>query len=1119
MRRTYRSKKETAGAIDPRDVLFTMDAKSSVFDAFYIQNIKQTKRDMSVGSTMQFAASNKVRKRKYVKRLKEQETSYRARESTSNSAFLTPDKSIRVNKAPDLFDQLLNSSNNTPEKQTYNKPTFQRKTYIKKQISKENINYSNSESTDSDKENTNSSSLEVDKTANSSDIKSHKLLIEKEIKNSPEYNDKSINDVVNNLSIFSHLRSSTQTPRTKQNYLMPYNKITQDSPLCSTPFHEKYRGASIYRFSPISINLADSPKEKTAIINNEKHIDLSYKEENNDIEKETQAADIENPEPSFHQDNINENFHTKTNTINESQYKSIYPTDNQSPILSNPTITKRNQIKTIKNSLTFQTTEIESFHGFDDNDIHCNDLDAIREKYKEMENILTKDDSYNETSETLHEDDISDDVSRNSYSDESYISGSESNYDTCNSEDDSGEFKRLSEPVVVIERLNDSIFNKYYELMPKPELNSDYNTDYSDSYNSNITDSLSVSDNCDDIDLVNNVPVTSVNTSDCSNTCNDKMDEEACVSFVTTRRRILPNDSIILDVDSSIADSSADAEKTVLRKSDDSNLQLKSEHIENILDNKEIDRDGANSSKSELHEEDVDQIKTLPELPRMVTRKSARMILNTERNSINCSRNSTIDSNIKNIRDSETNMLNISKEKPCIVLQPGKRWERSLSIYRRMTTVENFDKTILDEEQLQNKGRKYRQSVITTMELQEKGFLGEDCDDTIVELSKLSIADSEHEVTLIEKFHDTSNRITSARDYVLRRCNQTDVLLFDECYPDPLLKNCRKIGEGVYGEVFLWRAGDGRARVLKVIPIAGDIKVNGEEQKGFHEILSEIVIAMELSALRAPIADITNHLNEGKSLETLDLHTVENATDVFNEVLSVRCVTGGYPSRLLDLWELYDECKGSENDNPAVLPPEQQFIVLELANAGQDLESYQFVNAEQAYALFKQIAFGLAVAEEAFQFEHRDLHWGNVLIAPTDQKSSCFVVRGRAFTLPTSGVKASIIDYSLSRASVGRGALYADLAQDEALFEALGDYQFTVYRLMRDKLGNDWKNFEPYTNILWLHYTLDKMITALRYTRTNTKIHKHYIAKLKEVKNRILDYGSAVQFVLTDNEI
>lgn len=69
----------------------------------------------------------------------------------------------------------------------------------------------------------------------------------------------------------------------------------------------------------------------------------------------------------------------------------------------------------------------------------------------------------------------------------------------------------------------------------------------------------------------------------------------------------------------------------------------------------------------------------------------------------------------------------------------------------------------------------------------------------------------------------------------------------------------------------------------------------------------------------------------------------------------MKCVQGNYPSRLLDLWELYDECKGSDNDNPTILPVDQQYIVLELANAGQDLESYQFNNAEQAYALFIQV--------------------------------------------------------------------------------------------------------------------------------------------------------------------
>ncbi|XP_045531593.1 serine/threonine-protein kinase haspin homolog [Pieris brassicae] len=399
-----------------------------------------------------------------------------------------------------------------------------------------------------------------------------------------------------------------------------------------------------------------------------------------------------------------------------------------------------------------------------------------------------------------------------------------------------------------------------------------------------------------------------------------------------------------------------------------------------------------------------------------------------------------------------------------------------------------------------------------------QGFLTEDCDDTVVNLSKLSLGDPEVGGRVLEKFYDTSSRSSTARDYVLRRCNQADALLFDECYPDTTLKNCRKIGEGVYGEVFLWRAGDGRARVLKVIPIAGELLVNGEKQKDYDQIISEIVIAMELSALSAPIPDIESHFNEGKTAETLDLHSVENATDVFNKVLAVRLVYGSYPSRLLDLWDLYDECKGSENDNPAILPPDQHYIVLELANAGQDLESYQFNNAEQACALFQQVAFGLAVAEQAYQFEHRDLHWGNVLIAPTDQKYSTFVLRGRTHRVPTCGVKATIIDYSLSRVSVGR-VLYCNLAEDESLFEAVGDYQFEVYRRMRDRLGNDWMNYEPYTNILWLHYTADKMITALRYTRTNTKIHKHFIAKLKDIQNTILCHGSACEYVITDNEI
>jgi len=56
------------------------------------------------------------------------------------------------------------------------------------------------------------------------------------------------------------------------------------------------------------------------------------------------------------------------------------------------------------------------------------------------------------------------------------------------------------------------------------------------------------------------------------------------------------------------------------------------------------------------------------------------------------------------------------------------------------------------------------------------------------------------------------------------------------------LEHCRKIGEGVYGEVFLYN-DDNKKSVIKIIPIEGKELINGEPQKKFNEILSEIVIA------------------------------------------------------------------------------------------------------------------------------------------------------------------------------------------------------------------------------------------------------------------------------------
>ena len=49
------------------------------------------------------------------------------------------------------------------------------------------------------------------------------------------------------------------------------------------------------------------------------------------------------------------------------------------------------------------------------------------------------------------------------------------------------------------------------------------------------------------------------------------------------------------------------------------------------------------------------------------------------------------------------------------------------------------------------------------------------------------------------------------------------------------------------------------------------------------------------------------------------------------------------------------------------------------------------------------------------QFEHRDLHWGNVLIMETDTKLVEFTHDGKTYVLRSHGVLATVIDFTFSR--------------------------------------------------------------------------------------------------------
>nr|XP_060612824.1 serine/threonine-protein kinase haspin [Anolis sagrei ordinatus] len=328
---------------------------------------------------------------------------------------------------------------------------------------------------------------------------------------------------------------------------------------------------------------------------------------------------------------------------------------------------------------------------------------------------------------------------------------------------------------------------------------------------------------------------------------------------------------------------------------------------------------------------------------------------------------------------------------------------------------------------------------------------------------------------------------------VYGECQQKGPISFEECLPLRTMRKCEKIGEGVFGEVF--RAeGERGAVALKIIPIEGAERVNGEPQKTFGEILPEIIISKELSLLA----------EDGEE---------ENQVSGFIRLHSVHCVQGAYPEALLDAWDEFHRRRTSENDRPDFFEARQLFMVLEFEDGGTDLENMRkrkLGSVATAKSVLQQVAASLAVAEEALRFEHRDLHWGNVLVKSTARKEVSVRLKGETLAFPTCGILVSIIDYTFSRLERDGLTVYCDLSTDEEVFQGRGDYQFDVYRQMREENGNEWADYFPHSNILWLHYLAEKLLTEVTYkTKPTSPALKRLQKELKSFSGELLGFQSA----------
>ncbi|XP_061460752.1 serine/threonine-protein kinase haspin [Rhineura floridana] len=334
---------------------------------------------------------------------------------------------------------------------------------------------------------------------------------------------------------------------------------------------------------------------------------------------------------------------------------------------------------------------------------------------------------------------------------------------------------------------------------------------------------------------------------------------------------------------------------------------------------------------------------------------------------------------------------------------------------------------------------------------------------------------------------------------VYGECQQEGPISFEECIPPDKMQKCEKIGEGVFGEVFRTE-GERGVTALKIIPIEGSDRVNGEPQKTFREILPEIIISKELSLL----ADEEFHQTSG-----------------FISLYSVHCVQGAYPDQLLTAWDEYHRVRESENDRPDFFGDQQLFMVLEFEFGGMDLESMrnrQLTSVAASKSILHQVTASLAVAEEALHFEHRDLHWGNVLVKKTNLKEVSFTLNGVTHTLPTQGILVNIIDYTFSRLEKDCLTVYCDLSTDEEIFQGRGDYQFDIYRQMREENANSWADYFPHSNILWLHYLADKLLKEVSYRKKPTAPALRQAQKqLKRFCDEVLGFGSATDLLNTSS--
>ncbi|GFS50629.1 hypothetical protein NPIL_247691 [Nephila pilipes] len=357
---------------------------------------------------------------------------------------------------------------------------------------------------------------------------------------------------------------------------------------------------------------------------------------------------------------------------------------------------------------------------------------------------------------------------------------------------------------------------------------------------------------------------------------------------------------------------------------------------------------------------------------------------------------------------------------------------------------------------------------------------------------------------------------------VLKFCNVKSEVNFADAVPFWKQKSAKKICEGAYGEIYSFSNVDGTRRILKCIPI------NGKHPMSSYQNISLVMAVPDIISSK-----LLSDLNEGS------IYVAPN----FPMIYSINLVQDRFPELLMTAWWDYkngpDRLKDpTGHPQPDKYPEQQLFLTIESSYCGEPLTRNILQNAWLGVSIMSQIVSALAVAEAAYNFEHRDLHLENILVQNTKAVSLKYTMQNKHFSVQTIGYHIFIIDFTLSRIYHDKNVYCIELdgiikkCESKEPVDNIWFDHMSMYKIMAEYSKSQWDKYMPITNIIWLKHINENILNYLEknnphFTKLVPPVDEHdqmtAIRLLRKWNDCILQHKSATDLlqnvILQDNPL